>query len=203
MGIPLNLPQFTKRRLAVISGIAFGFIVIVLAAGLIIVGQVTGGPELFGRLILAGTLGSTWGINFGFSMKEGEQHANKFVLMSSFFGTLIVFTFAYAGYSIYKGLVFDGVLMMAILVAAMIAFSALIHSEVIDSPEDKPLKNLMGMFSTKGSPALLSGIAGSTVYGAGVGVGVGLLVGLGSFILPRIWQSIKDQYSMADGVQEV
>ncbi len=188
--------------MAVISGIAFGIIVLVLAAGLIIVGQVTGGPGLFGRLLLAGTLGSTWGINFGFAMKKGERRANKFLLMSSFFGTLIVLTVVYGGYTIFTGSVFDGVLMMIILVASMIAFAALIHAEVIDSPEDKHLKNLMGIFSTKGSPALLSGIAASTVYGMGWGIGIGALVGLGSFLLPPIWQSVK-RASMTEGVEEV
>src|SRR2546425_5442645 len=182
--------------MAVVSGIAFGIIVIVLAAGLIIVGQVTGSPGLFGRLILAGTLGSTWGINFGFAMKKGERRANKFLLMSSFFGTLIAFTFGYAVYTIYTSLVFDGVLMVIILVAAMIAFAALIHSDVLDTPEDKPLKDLMGMFSTKGSPAVLSGIAGSTVYGVAGGIGIGILVGLGFFLLPPVWGLIKERVSM-------
>ena len=123
--------------------------------------------------------------------------------MSSFFGILIAFTFLYAGYTIYTNLVFDGVLMVVILVAAMIAFTALIHADVLDSPADKPLKDLMGLFSTKGSPAVLSGIAGSTVYGLGAGIGIGLLVGLGSFLLPGLWQSVKGRLSMTDGVEEV
>ena len=166
-------------------------------------GQITGSPGLFGRLILAGTLGSTWGINFGFAMKKGERRANKYLLMSSFFGTLIAFTVAYAGYTIYTGLLFDGVLMMITLVASMIAFTALIHAEVLDTPEDKPLKDLMGLFSTKGSPAVLSGIASSTVYGVGWGITIGVLVGLGTFLLPGVWQSIKGRMPETDGPQEV
>src|SRR5438094_1726093 len=197
---PLKLPNFTTKRLAVVSGIAFGIIVVVFAAGLIIAGQVAQSTGLFGRLILAGTLGSTWGINFGFAMKKGERRANKYLLMSSFFGTLIVFALGYAGYAVFTGLLFDGVLMTIILVAAMIAFASMIHAEVLDTPEDKPLKDLMGMFSTKGSPAVLSGIAGSTVYGVGWGVGIGILVGLASFLLPGVWDNIKGRIPAMDAV---
>src|SRR5437660_814586 len=110
-----------ENWVAIISGVAFGLILVFAGYQLFIFGQVD--TSLFGstsQLGLALTLGSTFGINLGEAMKKGEDVPGKFAFLASFFGTLFLVMIGYGLYSVYRNQITTGLLtVLDLLISAV------------------------------------------------------------------------------------
>jgi hypothetical protein len=191
-----------KNLYALITGAGFALLFLLFGFRLYDTGSLNTAP--LGPVGVAGAIvvtGSTWGVNFGSSLKKGE-HYTKFVLLSSFFLTLILAIVAYTVYSIIElHQTFDGPFNLGLLAVSMIPTTFALHTGLTDETN---LKKIIDGFSTKVSPALLSGYAAATVFDVPIGLGVGVTVGLGWGLLPPIARKLwKEWHGEGLGVTEM
>jgi hypothetical protein len=187
---PCHRPLKPKKEtvIAVISGLTFALILIVAGYQLYVIGQVDTSPiTSIGQLGLTLTLGSTFGINLGEAIKKDEHVPGKLAFLSSFFGTLFLIMIGYGGYSIYRNEISTGLFTIVNLGLTGVAFTAIMHTHLIQPTGIKHLKQLIDLFSNRASPAILSGYATATVSGVGIGVSVGGSVAILT-TLPSIWR---------------
>jgi hypothetical protein len=183
------LDSLKKSWIEVVAGVFLGLLVLVVGIRLYTLGEVNSDPlNPTAQIGLTYLLGSTWGYNFGLSIRRDESAKGEFVLLASFFGTLILSFAGYALYSIFYTKVFDPVFSVAILAFAMISFAALTHSKAVDRAH---VKQLLDLFSNKASPVVLSGYATATVSNPVAGVGVSIGVAVSIVALPRLYRKAE------------
>jgi len=96
----------------------------------------------------------------------------------------------YGLYSIYHNQVSIGLLTVVDLGLSAVAFTAIMHTKLVGPKGIDHLKQILDGFSTKGSPAILTGYATATVAGVAVGVFVGGGVGIVAN-LPWAWREYR------------
>ncbi len=169
------LDSLKKSWIEAVAGIFLGLLVLVVGIRLYTLGEVNSDPL-------------NPGYNFGLSIKRDESAKGEFVLLASFFGTLIFSFAAYALYSIFYTKILDPVFSVAILAFSMISFAALTHSKAVDRAH---VKQLLDLFSNKASPVVLSGYATATVSNPLAGVGVSIGVAVSIVALPRLYRKAE------------
>src|SRR6266550_4321874 len=129
--MPMPADEHKSRTwIEIVAGVFFALTLLAVGVDLESHGQVNSGPlSATAQVGLTYLLGSTWGYNFGLSIKQDEEAKGEFVLLASFFGTLIFSFAAYALYSIFYTKILDPVFSVAILAFSMISFAALTHSK--------------------------------------------------------------------------
>jgi len=190
-----------ENLIAVLSGVAFALILIWAGYQLYVIGQVdTTSISSIGQLGLTLTLGSTFGINLGEAIKKDEHVPGKLAFLSAFFGTLFVIMIGYGTYSVLHNQVSAGLFTVVNLGLTGVAFTAIMHTQLVQPSGIKHLKQLIDLFSNRASPAILSGYATATVSGIGIGVTVGGVVAFGTS-LPSIWRWWKNRNRVTEVVE--
>ena len=125
-------------------------------------------------------------------MKKGEDVPGKFAFLASFFGTLFLVMIGYGLYSVYRNQITTGLLTVLDLLISAVAFTGIMHTQLIGPKGVNHVKQILDGFSTKGSPAILTGYATATVAGVGYGVVVGGSVAI-AVNLPWAWRLYKNR----------
>jgi hypothetical protein len=192
------LDSLKKSWIEVVAGVSLGLLVLVVGVRLYTLGEVNSDPlNQTAQIGLTYLLGSTWGYNFGLAVRRDAAAKGEFVLLASFFGTLILAFTAYALYSILYTKVLDPVFSVAILAFAMISFAALTHSKAVDRAH---VKQLLDLFSNKASPVVLSGYATATISNPLAGVGVSIGVAVSIVALPRLYRRTEQWWKQRQTV---
>lgn len=183
--MPMPADEHKSRTwIEIVAGVFFALTLLAVGVDLESHGQVNSGPlSATAQVGLTYLLGSTWGYNFGLSIKQDEEAKGEFVLLASFFGTLIASLLGYAIYSIFFSGITDFFLPVSILIFSMVAFTAIMHTTVVDR---RHLRKLLEITQNKASPVILTGYATASISDVYWGIGASLLAGLAVAVYPVI-----------------